>query len=53
MWCVLNGNALPSVVDSLFVQSHITVSAYFHIGQVRGQDFYHYYMSDVAVEGIA
>lgn len=53
MWSVLNGNALRSVVDSLFVRSQTTVSAYFHIGQVRGQDFYHYYMSDVAVERIA
>ena len=53
LWSVLNGNALRSVVDSLFVRSQITVSAYFHIGQVRGQDFYHYYMSDVAVESIS
>jgi hypothetical protein len=53
MWSVLNGNPLRSVVDSLFVRSQITVSAYFRTGQVRGQDFYHYYMTDVAVEGIA
>jgi hypothetical protein len=53
MWSVLNGNTLRSVVDSLFVRSQITVSAYFHVGQVRGQDFYHYYMSDVAVESIS
>lgn len=53
MWSVLNGNPLRSVVDSLFVRSQITVSAYFYTGQVRGQDFCHYYMSDVAVEGIA
>ena len=53
MWSVLNGNPLRSVVDSLFVRSQITVSAYFRTGQVHGQDFYHYYMTDVAVEGIA
>jgi hypothetical protein len=53
MWSVLNGNPLRSVVDSLFVRSQVTVSAYFRTGQVRGQDFYHYYMSDVAVERIA
>jgi hypothetical protein len=53
MWSVLNGNPLRSVVDSLFVQSQITVSAYFYVGQVRGQDFHHYYMSDVAIERIA
>jgi hypothetical protein len=53
MWSVLNGNPLRSVVDSLFVRSQVTVSAYFRTGQVRGQDFYHYYMTDVAVEGIA
>ena len=53
MWSVLNGNPLRSVVDSLFVRSQITVSAYFRTGQVAGQDFYHYYMTDVAVEGIA
>jgi hypothetical protein len=53
LWSVLNGNALRSVVDSLFVQSQITLLAYFHIGQVRGQDFYHYYMTDVAVESIS
>ena len=53
MWSVLNGNPLRSVVDSLFVRSQITVSAYFYTGQVRGQDFCHYYMSDVEIEGIA
>jgi hypothetical protein len=53
MWSVLNGNPLRSVVDSLFVRSQVTVSAYFRTGQVRGQGFYHYYISDVAVEGIA
>ena len=53
MWSVLNGNPLRSVVDSLFVRSQVTVSAYFRTGQVRGQDFYHYYMTNVAVEGIA
>jgi hypothetical protein len=53
MWSVLNGNALRSVVDSLFMRSQISVSAYFHTGQVAGQDFYHYYMSDVAVESIS
>jgi hypothetical protein len=53
MWSVFNGNPLRSVVDSLFVRSQVTVSAYFRTGQVRGQDFYHYYMSDVAVERIA
>jgi hypothetical protein len=53
MWSVLNGNPLRSVVDSLFVRSQITVSAYFRTGQVQGQDFYHYYMTDVAVERIA
>jgi hypothetical protein len=53
MWSVLNGNPLRSVVDSLFVRSQITVSAYFRTGQVAGQDFYHYYINDVAVERIA
>lgn len=53
LWSVLNANALRSVVDSLFMRSQITVSAYFHTGQVAGQDFYHYYMSDVAVESIS
>jgi hypothetical protein len=53
MWSVANTNPLRSVVDSLFVRSQVTVSAYFRTGQVAGQDFYHYYMSDVAVEGIA
>ena len=53
MWSVLNGNPLCSIVDSLFVRSQVTVSAYFRTGQVAGQDFYHYYMTDVALEGIA
>jgi len=53
LWSVLNSNALRSVVDSLFMRSQVTVSAYFHTGQVAGQDFYHYYMSDVAVESIS
>ena len=53
MWSVLNGNPLRSVVDSLFVRSQITVSAYFRTGQVHGQDFYHYYMTDVAVESVS
>ena len=52
LWSVANTNPLRSVVDGFFVQKKITVSAYFYIGQVRGQDFYHYYMSDVAVAGI-
>jgi hypothetical protein len=53
MWSVLNGNPLRSVVDSLFVRSQVTVSAYFRTGQVHGQDFYHYYMTDVAVESVS
>ena len=53
MWSVLNGNPLRSVVDSLFVRSQITVSAYFRTRQVAGQDFYHYYINDVAVESIS
>lgn len=52
LWSVANTNPLRSVVDGFFVQKQITVFAYFYIGQVRGQDFYHYYISDVAVVGI-
>jgi hypothetical protein len=39
MWSVLNGNPLRSVVDSLFVRSQITVSAYFRTGQVVDKTF--------------
>ena len=53
LWSVANTNPLRSVVDSLFVRSQVTVSAYFYTGQVAGQDFCHYYMSDVAIERIA
>lgn len=52
LWSVANVNPLRSVVDSLFVRPQITVSAYFYTGQVQGQDFYHYYISDVALERI-
>jgi hypothetical protein len=52
LWSVANTNPLRSVVDGLFKMKRIAVFAYFYIGQVRGQDFHHYYMSDVAVAGI-
>lgn len=52
LWSVTNTNPLRSVVEGLFKMKQITIFAYFYIGQVKGQDFYHYYVNDVAVAGI-
>jgi hypothetical protein len=53
LWSVLHGNPLRSVIQSVFERNSITVSAFFYIGQVLGQDFHHYYVSDVGLKEIA
>lgn len=47
LWSVVSTNPLRSVVDSLWRRDHVTVRAFFHHGQVRGQDFWHWYVSGV------
>lgn len=47
LWSVVSNNPLRSVVDSLWRRDHVTVRAFFHHGQVRGQDFWHWYVSGV------
>jgi hypothetical protein len=53
LWTVLHGNPLHSVLKSLFERNSITIEAFFYTGQVLGQDFYHYYVTEVAVKEIA
>ena len=53
LWSVLHGNPLRSVIQSVFERNSITVNAFFYIGQVLGQDFHHYYVSDVSLKEIA
>ena len=47
LWSVVSNNPLRSVVDSLWRRDHVTVRAFFHHGQVRGQDFWHWFVSSV------
>ena len=53
LWSVLHGNPLRSVIQSVFERNSITIQAFFYIGQVLGQDFHHYYVSDVGLKEIA
>ena len=53
LWSVLHGNPLRSVIQSVFERNSITIQAFFYIGQVLGQDFHHYYVSDVELKEIA
>jgi hypothetical protein len=53
LWTVLHGNPLHSVLKSLFERNSITIEAFFYTGQVLGQDFYHYYVTEVAVKEIS
>jgi hypothetical protein len=53
LWSVLHGNPLRSVIQSVFERNSITVNANFYVGQVLGQDFHHYYVSDVELQEIA
>jgi hypothetical protein len=52
LWSVLHGNPLRSVIQSVFERNSITIQAFFYIGQVLGQDFHHYYVSDVGLKEI-
>jgi hypothetical protein len=47
LWTVSLNNSLRSLVESLWTRSCVTVEAFFNVGQVRNQSFYHYYISDV------
>jgi hypothetical protein len=47
LWTVKHNNSLRSLVESLWTRSCFTVEAFFNVGQVRNQSFYHYYISDV------
>ena len=53
LWSVLHGNPLRSVIESVFERNRVTVDAHFYIGQVLGQDFYHYYIAQVGLKEIA
>jgi hypothetical protein len=45
LWSISSNTDLRSIVEDVWTQPKITVQALFSVGQVRGQSFYHYYIS--------